>query len=154
MAGCRVGLGLSAVLPLFIASIFLIPTGVTWSGTLPTAAGGESKGAANPMTGATTQGPSSGVADGSMSRTPSASGPGNVSWTLCLLNGQLLAGNAVCNNPPNSPNDTYPGGVAWDSQNGYLYVANIGYNTGISNVSVINGVTDAVVGSVPVGSMP
>ena len=85
---------------------------------------------------------------------PSASGPGNVTWTLCLLNGQLLAGNAVCNNPPNSPNDTYPGGVAWDSQNGYLYVANIGYNTGISNVSVINGVTDAVVGSVPVGSMP
>ncbi len=75
---------------------------------------------------------------------PSSSGPGNVSWTLCLVNGQLLAGNAVC------PNGPYPAGVAWDSQNGYLYVANANSN----NASVINGVTDAVVGSVPVGTGP
>ena len=33
MVGSRIGLGLSAVLPIFIVSLFLIPTGVTWSET-------------------------------------------------------------------------------------------------------------------------
>ena len=141
----RLGLGLSAALPIFIASLFLIPTGVTWSGTMTTSAGEQSKSASNFMTGATTQGPSSSVTGGSMPGRPSASGPGNVTWTLCLSNGQLLAGNATC--PPGGP---APQGVAWDSQNDYLYVANYFSNT----VSVINGVTDAVVGSVPVGSGP
>ena len=144
MAGGRLGLGLSAVLPIFIVSLFLIPMGVTWSGTVPTSAGGQSKGVVNSMTGAPTQDPSTAVTDGSMPGRPSSSGPGNVSWTLCLVNGQLLAGNAVC------PNGPYPAGVAWDSQNGYLYVANANSN----NASVINGVTDAVVGSVPVGTGP
>ena len=144
MVGRQLGLGLIAVLPILIVSLFLIPTGVMWSRTMPTSAGGQGKGAAHSTIGETTQDPSSGIADGSMPARPSASGPGNVTWTLCLSNGQLLAGNAACSNGP------YPEGVAWDSQNGYLYVANYGSD----NVSVINGATDAVVGTVRVGSGP
>ena len=82
---------------------------------------------------------------GSLGAGPLASGPGNVTWTLCLENGQLLSGNANCPSSNNAPE-----AVVWDSSNGYLYVTDVGSN----NVSVINGVTDAVVATIPVGVNP
>jgi len=41
-------------------------------------------------------------------------------------------------------------GIAYDSSNGYIYVANFFSST----VSVINGATNTVIATIPVGSMP
>lgn len=43
-----------------------------------------------------------------------------------------------------------PMGIAYDPENGYVYVVNSGSN----NVTVINGLTDALVASIPVGPAP
>ena len=152
MAGGRLGLGLSAVLPIVVVALFLAPAGTVGLRATPTLVNGQVGGVAPALSAASTRHAQLGVAPqvntnregGSLGAVPSASGPGNVTWTLCLMNGQLLAGNAVC------PNGISPTGVAVDSQNGYLYVVNGGSN----NVSVINGATNTVIGSVQVGTTP
>lgn len=86
----------------------------------------------------------SGDATDALGVTPSASSPGNVSWSLCLANGDVLTGNALC---PSGPS---PEAVAYDLANGYLYVSDSYYN----NVSVINGGTNSIVASIAVGEWP
>ncbi len=66
-------------------------------------------------------------------------------YTLDLLNNTLFSGNYVATN-----NGLNPVAAAFDSTNGYVYVANKGSN----NVSVINGASNAVTGTITVGSYP
>ncbi len=75
---------------------------------------------------------------------PSSTGPGNVTWTLCLMNNTLLTGNVGC------PNGTNPNDAAYDSGNGNVYVANEGSN----NLNVISGNTNTVIAMVSVGVSP
>ena len=67
-----------------------------------------------------------------------------VKYTLSLLNGTLINGNFF------NTNGNAPVWIAFDSSNGYIYVTNSGSNS----VSVINGATDSVITSIPVGSEP
>jgi len=69
---------------------------------------------------------------------------GSVIDTLVLSNGTLVPGNVL------PASGGYPVAVAYDSANGYVYVANYGSN----NVAVINATTDKVVDWVPVGVSP
>ena len=71
---------------------------------------------------------------------------GFVKYTLALLNNTLINGNSV----NTTFNGVFPIGVAFDSSNGYVYVANP--NSG--SVSVINGATNNVIASITVGSWP
>jgi YVTN family beta-propeller protein len=67
---------------------------------------------------------------------------GYVKYTLDLLNNTLINGNFV-----NTMNFEWPDAAAFDSTNGYVYVAYSGSN----NVSVINGATNTVIASINVG---
>src|SRR5579885_2782753 len=71
---------------------------------------------------------------------------GFVKYTLALLNNTLINGNSV----NTTFNGVFPIGVAFDSSNGYVYVANP--NSG--SVSVINGATNTVIASITVGFVP
>ncbi|MEM3431431.1 MAG: YncE family protein, partial [Candidatus Micrarchaeia archaeon] len=73
------------------------------------------------------------------------SGAGYVKYTLVLFNNTLINGNYV-----NTSNGYRPVEVAFDSSNGYVYVTNHLSN----NVSVINGATNTVIQTIPVGSGP
>jgi len=70
---------------------------------------------------------------------------GYVKYTLDLINNTLINGNFV-----NTHNALEPVGVAYDPSNGYIYVTNFGSGT----VSVINGATNTVIATIPVGSEP
>ncbi|MFP3203272.1 MAG: hypothetical protein RXR43_13950, partial [Sulfolobus sp.] len=67
---------------------------------------------------------------------------GYVKYTLILANNTLINGNFV-----NTSNPMHPWGIAYDPSNGYLYVADCGSGT----VSVINGTTNTVIATIPVG---
>jgi YVTN family beta-propeller protein len=83
-----------------------------------------------------------------------------------LANGTGTNSVTVINGANNSvigsiPTGYYPNGVTYDPLNGYVYVVNMGDCTQTftnpcdntpSNVTVIDGATDAVVGSIPVGT--
>ena len=70
---------------------------------------------------------------------------GYVKYTLDLLNNTLINGNFV-----NTHNAMNPWGIAYDPSNGYLYVTDWGSGT----VSVINGKTNTVIATIPVGIWP
>ncbi|MEJ2772215.1 hypothetical protein [Stygiolobus sp. CP859M] len=69
---------------------------------------------------------------------------GYVKYTLDLLNNTLINGNVNTSNP------LRPWGITYDPSNGYIYVADCHSNT----VSVINGATNTVIATIPVGSGP
>jgi len=71
--------------------------------------------------------------------------PGYVKYTLDLINNTLINGNFV-----NTSNGMGPWGIAYDPSNGYIYVTNLDSNT----VSVINGKTNTVIATIPVGQRP
>ncbi|MEM4058114.1 MAG: YncE family protein, partial [Thermoplasmata archaeon] len=73
------------------------------------------------------------------------SSAGYVKYTLVLSNNTLINGNYV-----NISNGLEPVGVAFDSSNGYVYVT----NSNSSDVSVINGATNTVIQTIPVGHVP
>jgi len=70
---------------------------------------------------------------------------GYVKYTLDLINNTLINGNFV-----NTGNGMGPWGIAYDPSNGYIYVANFGSDT----VSVIDGATNTVIATIPVGYGP
>jgi len=70
---------------------------------------------------------------------------GYVKYTLILVNNTLVNGNFV-----NTGNALGPVGVAYDPSNGYIYVTNDDSDT----VSVINGATNKVIATIPVGIWP
>ena len=70
---------------------------------------------------------------------------GYVKYTLLLSNDTVFSGNYIKNE-----NGFFPSAISFDSNNGYLYVTNSGSN----NVSVINGSTNTVVGTISVGTGP
>ena len=70
---------------------------------------------------------------------------GYVKYTLDLINNTLINGNFV-----NTGNAQCPWGIAYDPSNGYIYVTDAGSDT----VSVINGATNTVIATIPVGSGP
>ncbi len=72
------------------------------------------------------------------------SNAGYVKYTLVLINNTLLKGNVPYGN------GIAPCALAYDSANGYIYVANGGSNT----VSVINGATNTVIDNITVGNRP
>ena len=67
-----------------------------------------------------------------------------VKFTLVLANNTLVKGNFL------NLNGILPPQVAFDSFNGYLYVANVGS----SSVSVINGTTNTIIKIISVGASP
>ena len=70
---------------------------------------------------------------------------GYVKYTLLLSNDTVFSGNYIKNE-----NGFFPSAISFDSNNGYLYVTNSGSN----NVSVINGSSNTVIGSIIVGVCP
>ena len=68
---------------------------------------------------------------------------GYVKYTLDLINNTLINGNFV-----NTGNGMGPWGIAYDQSNGYIYVANFYSGT----VSVIDGATNTVIATIPVGT--
>ena len=68
---------------------------------------------------------------------------GYVKYTLIICNNTLLNGNVV-----NKPNSIEICSAAFDSTNGYIYVTDFDSNS----VTVINGATNSVVSTIPVGS--
>jgi YVTN family beta-propeller protein len=70
---------------------------------------------------------------------------GYVKYTLDLINNTLINGNFA-----NTGNALEPWGIAYDSSNGYIYVTDYGSNL----VSVINGKTNTVIATIPVGAWP
>jgi YVTN family beta-propeller protein len=70
---------------------------------------------------------------------------GIVKWTLCLANNTLHPGNVGC---PSNTMDT--SAAVFDSSNGDIYAV----NTQFDNVSVISGLTNRIIATVPVGAEP
>ena len=77
---------------------------------------------------------------------PNDSSAGCVKYTLVLYNNMLLPGNAVIKS-----NQTVPEGMAYDPQNGYIYVASC---TTPGYVYVINSQNNEVVTKIRVGDEP
>ncbi len=126
------------ILPIFILTIMALSSDLVGVRTMSSSVVGHTG-----VTAPTKANP----ANGPVSATPSASGPGYVKWTLCLDNNNLLNGNAgTC---PNSMR-LFPYGAAFDFADGDIYVT----NDGASNVSVVSGSTNKVVTTIPVGSNP
>jgi len=71
--------------------------------------------------------------------------PGYVKYTLDLIDNSLINGNFV-----NTGNGIVPTGVAYDPSNGYPYVT----NWFSDSFSVIDGATNTVIATIPVGSEP
>jgi len=84
------------------------------------------------------------TANGSQDSAQSNPG-GYVKYTLILVNNTLVNGNFVVYT--GTGNGMGPAGVAYDPSNGYIYVTNVFSGT----VSVINGATNAVIATIPVG---
>jgi len=70
---------------------------------------------------------------------------GYVKYTLDLINNTLINGNFV-----NTGNGMGPWGIAYDPSNGYIYVTDYGSYS----VSVIDGATNTVIATIPVGTEP
>jgi len=71
---------------------------------------------------------------------------GDKSGNISITNSRIATGKNIGNITVGSA----PAGVAYDSSNGYVYVANSASDT----VSVINGATNTVIASIAVGSGP
>ena len=81
-----------------------------------------------------------------LSNNNNSSSAGYVKYTLVLSNNTLVKGNFI-----NSKDDLInPSFFSFDSSNGYVYVV----NSGSDSVSVINGATNTVIDTIPVGSSP
>ena len=86
-----------------------------------------------------------------VSNNNNSSNAGYVKYTLVLSNNTLINGNFI-----NTGNRINPVAVAFDSSNGYVYVANVysEVNGHSGSISVINGATDDVIDNITVGSDP
>ena len=85
------------------------------------------------------------AANGSQDSAQNSPG-GYVKYTLILVNNTLVNGNFVVY----TGNALAPYGIAYDPSNGYIYVTDAGSGT----VSVINGATNTVIATIPVGIWP
>ena len=125
----------SLILPIFIAVIMLVLT-------LPV---GSTLGA-HPVLPPDSRGVTRDVRAMSSPEAPSQipSVAPSVAYTLDLCTNHLYSGNVL----PTDCSGTYPGGVAYDSGKGEVFVANS------TNVSVISDATNKVIATIPVGSVP
>ena len=82
-----------------------------------------------------------------LSNNNNPSSAGYIKYTLILSNNTLVKGNFIITDSGTSPN-----GITFDSNNGYVYVAESGLGSNI--VSVINGLNNTVIDTITVGYSP